>query len=123
MNLQRPLSKLTVEEIDIALFEFGVLFENKLREFLQAAKNGGQLNISAKDMSRLVDMVNCAVREGVVTKGHHLNTLREERNKRAHGNIPSLQERQVLFNKAHYVADLFVEYISFFHEKKISIEI
>ena len=119
-ELKRPLSKLTVEEVDIALFELGVIFENKLREFLQAERTKKVLNIYAKDMNRLVDMVNCAVREKVVMEGHHLNTLREERNKRAHGKVPTLQERQRLFNKAHYVADLFVKYIVLFHEKKNS---
>jgi len=117
-ELKRPLSKLTVDEVDIALFELGLLFENKLREFLNAARSEGTITISSKDMGRLTDMVNCVVREGVVTTGHHLNTLREERNKRAHGTIPTLQERQRLFNKAHYVADLFVKYIVLFHDKK-----
>ena len=120
-ELQRPLSKLTVEEVDIGLFELGLIFESKLKDFLLKAKSKSAFTVNKKDLGRLVDMINCVIREGVVTKGHHLNTLREERNKRAHGTKPSLKERENLLNKTHYVAELFVKYIAFFHSKKCAL--
>ncbi|MBU1620511.1 MAG: hypothetical protein KJ556_06750 [Gammaproteobacteria bacterium] len=115
--LKRPLALLTLENVDLALFELGLTFENTLKNFLLQKKNEGILNVSSKDTLKLVNMVDCVVREGVVTKGHHLSTLREERNNRAHGNPPSILERRELFNKAHYISDLFVRYICFFQEK------
>lgn len=116
--LKRPLSLLTVENVDIALFELGLIFESSLKEFLTKEKAEGSLTVNSKDLSRLVNMIDCVVREGVVTKGHHLSTLREERNSRAHGAPPSIKERKDLYNKAHYISDLFVKYICFFREKR-----
>jgi DNA-directed RNA polymerase delta subunit len=109
--LKRPLDMLTLDNVDIALYELGLLFETSLKTYLKQQKELGKINVSSKDLSKLFMMINCVVREGVVTKGHHLNTLREERNDRAHGDVPSEKERYILFNKAHYIADLFVKYI------------
>lgn len=115
--LIRPLSELTLDDVDIGLFELGLIFENGLKDYLTKAKEKSAIQVYSKDLGRLTDMINCVVREDVVTKGHHLNTLREERNNRAHGKVPNLEERIDLFNKAHYIADLFVKYIAFFHKK------
>ncbi len=117
-KLIRPVSMLDIENVDIALFELGLIFENTLKEYLIEARSQAKINITHKDMRKLATMINCVVREGVVTKGHHLSTLREERNNRAHGNQPSTEERNVLFNKAHYVAELFIRYIALFHKKQ-----
>lgn len=115
--LRRPLSLLTVENVDIALFEMGLIFESSLKDFLIKKKNDGTLIVHSKELSKLANMIDFVVREGIVTKGHHLSTLREERNSRAHGAPPSIQERRELYNKAHYISDLFVKYICFFREK------
>ncbi|WP_181317852.1 sigma factor-like helix-turn-helix DNA-binding protein [Shewanella morhuae] len=114
--LGRPLSFLTIDNVDIALFELGLIFETSIKDYLKNKNESGLLNINSKDIAKLVNMIDCVVREGIVTKGHHLNTLREERNNRAHGKTPSIQERKDLFNKAHYIADLFVKYICFFRD-------
>ena len=109
---------LNIKDIDIALFELGLIFENEIKDYLLEAKKTSKISVTQKDLRRLSTMVDCVIREKIVTKGHHLNTLREERNNRAHGAHPSVEERQVLFDKAHYVANLFIKYISFFNEKK-----
>ncbi|GAB60094.1 hypothetical protein RNAN_3108 [Rheinheimera nanhaiensis E407-8] len=114
--LNRPLSLLTIENVDIALFELGLIFETSVKDYLTNKKASGALDVSSKDMAKLSNMIDCVVREGIVTKGHHLNTLREERNNRAHGKTPSEHERKELFNKAHYIAELFVKYICFFRD-------
>jgi hypothetical protein len=115
--LKRPLALLTVNDVDIALFELGLNFEDALKKYLLQQKNSGVITVKSNDTLKLVNMINCVIREGVVTKGHHLSTLREERNNRAHGQPPSIQERRELFNKAHYISELFVKYICFFREK------
>ncbi|MDX1536238.1 sigma factor-like helix-turn-helix DNA-binding protein [Arsukibacterium sp.] len=117
--LRRALSLLTLDNVDIALFELGLKFENTLKNYLLHAKNKGEITVNSKDMLKLANMVDCVVREKIVTKGHHLSTLREERNNRAHGEVPSIAERRELFNKAHYISDLFVKYICFFRAKML----
>jgi len=120
-KLERPFSMLNLEDIDIALFELGLLFENELKEYLLKAKHASQLHVTQNDLSKLSKMIDCVIREQIVTKGHHLNTLREERNDRAHGTHPTNDERKILFDKAHYVANLFVKYIAFFNVKKLEL--
>lgn len=121
-KLKRPISMLDINDIDIALFEFGLIFENELKEYLLDAKKASKISVTQKDLSKLSTMIDCVIRENVVTKGHHLNTLREERNNRAHGTPPTVEERQVIFDKAHYVANLFVKYIAFFNAKKAELK-
>lgn len=120
-KLERPFSMLNIEDVDIALFELGLLFENELREYLLKAKHASQLHVTQNDLSKLSKMIDCVIREKIVTKGHHLNTLREERNDRAHGTHPTDDERKILFDKAHYIANLFVKYIAFFNAKKLEL--
>jgi len=115
-RLIRPISMLDIENVDIALFELGLIFENELKDYLIEARTSSTITVQQKDMRRLSTMIDCVVREGVVTKGHHLTTLREERNNRAHGKQPSLEERRAIFNKAHYIAELFIKYISVFNK-------
>ena len=120
-RLRRPLDRLTVSEIDMALFELGLLFENALREYLEKLRIEQPGIVTRKDLSKLSSMIDCAVRVGVVTRGYHLNTLREERNNRAHGTSLTVEARENLFNKGHYLADMFVKYICHFilEERKI----
>lgn len=115
-RLLRPVSMLDIENVDIALFELGLIFENELKEYLIEARANSVITVVQKDMRKLSTMIDCVVREGVITKGHHLSTLREERNNRAHGNQPTIEERTALFNKAHYLAELFIRYISTFNK-------
>ncbi|WP_404436994.1 hypothetical protein [Stutzerimonas chloritidismutans] len=117
-KISRAVSKLTPDEVDIALFELGVIFENEIKSYLLRQKELGKLTVTAKDTSRLVDMINWVVDNKKITKGHHLNTLREERNNRAHGELLNAEERQELFNKAYYVAELFIRYICLFDNLK-----
>lgn len=120
-QLSRPLSKLTVSDVDMALFELGLMFENSLRSYLEELRVVHPGSVSSKDLSRLSSMIDCAVRIGVVKKGHHLTTLREERNNRAHGTVLDEKQRKVLFNKAHYLAELFVKYICFFSNQEANL--
>lgn len=54
----------------------------------------------------------------VTTKKHLLTLLREQRNERAHGEIPDLKERKRLMQHSPFLADLYIEYIAFFNNKK-----
>ena len=116
-RLKRAINKLNIDEIDLGLFELGRIFENELKNYLVIAKQHSVIQVSRKDLEKLVHMIECVVREKVVSKGYHLHILREERNERAHGKIPNLDERKTILNKAHYVAELYIQNIIFFNDK------
>ncbi len=117
-RLNRAINKLNIDDVDLGLFELGRIFENELKDYLLVAKQHSVIQVNRKDLERLKSMVDCVVREKVVSKGHYLHILREERNERAHGKIPNSHERKTILNKAHYVADLYMKNIIFFNEKK-----
>ncbi len=117
-QLKRVIGKLNVDEVDLGLFDLGRIFENELKDYLMAARDHAVIQVNQKDLQRLVNMIDCVVREKVATKGYYLHILREERNERAHGKIPNLEERKKLLNKAHYVADLYIQKIIFFNSKR-----
>lgn len=117
-NLSRAISKLTIDEIDIGLFELGKIFETELKSYLVYAKKNSIITVSKADMVSFVKMIQCVVREKIITKGYYLHILREDRNARAHDGIPSKSQRKELLDKAHYLVDKYLEYIVFFHEKR-----
>jgi Sigma-70, region 4/HB1, ASXL, restriction endonuclease HTH domain len=117
-RLKRAISKLNVDEVDLGLFELGRIFENELKDYLVIAKQHSVIQIYRKDLEKLVYMIDCVVRENVVSKGYYLHILREERNERAHGKIPNLDERKTILNKAHYIAELYIQNIIFFNDQK-----
>ena len=117
-RLKRAINKLNIDEVDLGLFELGRIFENELKDYLVIAKQHSVIQVYRKDLDKLVHMIDCVVRENVVSKGYYLHILREERNERAHGKIPNLDERKTILNKAHYVAELYIQNIIFFNEQK-----
>lgn len=117
-QLKRAINKLNIDEVDLGLFELGRIFENELKNYLLIAKQNSVIQVYRKDLEKLFRMIDCVVREQVVSKGYYLHILREERNERAHGKIPNLDERKLILNKAHYVAGLYVQNIIFFNNKK-----
>lgn len=120
-RFKRAINKLNIDEIDLGLFELGRIFENELKDYLIVAKQHSVIQVSKKDLEKLVSMIECVVRENVVSKGYYLHILREERNERAHGKIPNLYERKAILNKAHYVAELYIQNIIFFNNRKHTI--
>jgi len=117
-RLKRAINKLNIDEVDLGLFELGRIFENELKDYLVIAKQHSVIEVYRKDLEKLVHMIDCVVRENVVSKGHYLHILREERNERAHGKIPNLDERKTILNKAHYVAELYIQNIIFFNDRR-----
>jgi DNA-directed RNA polymerase delta subunit len=117
-RLKRAINKLNIDEVDLGLFELGRIFENELKDYLLVAQQHSVIQVYRKDLEKLVSMIDCVVREKVVSKGYYLHILREERNERAHGKIPNLDERKAILNKAHYIADLYIQNIIFFTNLK-----
>ncbi|MCL4530118.1 MAG: hypothetical protein M1282_11970, partial [Chloroflexi bacterium] len=117
-NLKRAVNNLNIDNVDLGLFQLGKIFESELRSFLTLARTKNTFPVSSKDLSRLVDMIDCVERNMVITQKHHLALLREQRNERAHGNIPNIEERQKLMQYAPFLGDLYIKYIVLLNDKR-----
>lgn len=120
-NLSRAIKNFNIDNIDMGLFQLGKIFENELKTFLMKAQEKGKYTITGKDMTRLVSMIDCVERNGIIQQKHHLTLLREHRNERAHGEIPDLEERKRLMQHAPFLGDLYLKYILFFSNQRKSL--
>ena len=102
----------------LAILRSLVVCALEIRIFLNAAREKGGFDITRKDTNRLVDMINCVDRNKFMSKKHLLTLLREQRNERAHGEIPDLKEREKLMQHAPFLVDSYIEYIMYFREKR-----
>ncbi|MCD5972717.1 sigma factor-like helix-turn-helix DNA-binding protein [Pseudomonas quasicaspiana] len=116
-DLARAISNLDEENVDNALNELGRIFESELTDYMQREVTLGKRHISTKDMNRLVDMTNWITAAKTFPRSYHFELLREERNNRSHGKILNAQERKDLFNKAHFLSELFIKNIVLLNNK------
>jgi len=117
-NLLRATRLLTIENVDMGLFQLGKIFEYELKRLILQAEMTGQYQIAKKDKSRLFDMIDCAIREEIVGSKHELTYLRQERNESAHGNIPDQDKREYMIQRAQYLAGLYIHNILQFSKKQ-----
>lgn len=113
----RALKRLNEDEVDIALFLLSKELEATLGAFLRQALHSGTLQKPpALDPGkwRLNDMVRIAADNGFISDRSVMNLLREERNERAHGTMPSAEERSIMMQIAPTHASMYVDYIAFF---------
>jgi hypothetical protein len=112
-KIERALSFLNEENVDIGLFLLSKEFEATLKAYLVTAKTKGKLYITLgkdPDKWKLVNMVDCAKENGIINNHAVFHYLRQERNDRAHGTMPTLEERRVLMNHVTYIAGLYINY-------------
>jgi hypothetical protein len=117
-NLYRAIRNLNVENVDMGLFQLGRIFESELRSFLLEAQRKQAFPVTNNDLQRLASMIDCVERNGIIKKQASLTFLRQERNERAHGDMPDLAEREELMKQASSLAGLFIDYIIRFHKKR-----
>ena len=117
-ELQRAVNMLTIENVDLGLFQLGKLFEVELKKFIEEARHKKTHTVTKDDLSRLVAMIDWVERNKITNKKHLLTLLREQRNERAHGQIPDLEERKRLMQHTPFLADLYIEYITFFSTQR-----
>lgn len=114
-NVIKATDKLNQKDVDIGLFELGRTFENVLKKYLELCRDNNLFNVYKKDLEKLVSMIACVERNkdaiSVKLKQHHLTLLREDRNLRAHGHMPSKQERLVILAKAPFMVEMYIDYI------------
>jgi hypothetical protein len=117
-NLSRAADLLTVENVDMGMFQLGKIFETELKKLVVCAKETGQYYIVRKDQERLASMIECVLREDIVSNQHELTYLRHERNESAHGDIPDQERRQQMLNKSQHLAGLYIYNIVEFSKKR-----
>lgn len=125
-NIKRAVKNLSVEMVDMGLFYLGKIFEEQLQAYLLEAQEKNAFEVNRKDLYSTNKMINCLERNGIklVNSGKYLNAfhfLREERNKRAHGKTPSLEERKKLFREAGFLGDLYLDSIIAIQEHRKSL--
>lgn len=120
-DIERAVTMLNVQTVDVGLFQIGKIFENELKALLEKAQVVNAFQVTRNDLNRLANMIDCVVRENIIPSKHRLTFLRQERNERAHGNIPETSEREKLMQDAPFLAGSYIDYIIVFHEKRISI--
>ena len=120
-SIEKAIQDLTLDNVDIALFQLGREFEVVIKKSLIIGNQKSKITLSqqlgkAPTSWKLVDMVDCAKTNRLITDLGVANLLRQERNNHAHGSRPPLAERQALMNSAQYLAGLYIDYIILFDE-------
>ena len=114
-KVERALPFLTEENVDIGLFLLSKEFEVTLKTYLINASMTGKLSVlpqgKTPDKWNLHGMVECAKDNGIITDYATFHYLRQARNERAHGTMPSLAERQLLMKSIQHIAGLYIDYI------------
>jgi len=109
---QRALTLLRVDTVDLALFQFGRLFESTLRRYMLGARETGRFAVSEQDLTRLSRMVDWLSTAELISDRSALDFLRIKRNERAHDDMPGLEERQALLASSSQTAEVYVRYIA-----------
>lgn len=114
-NVIKATDKLNDKDVDVGLFELGRIFENTIKRYLELSKEQAKFTVTKKDMERLASMISCIDRNKDVIpikfKPYHLTLLREDRNLRAHGRMPSESERAIILMKSPFIVEMYIDYI------------
>ncbi len=113
----KAIEKLTLEDVDMGLFILGRLFENTLKDFMTTAERLKAYSVGPNNYGKLNNMIQWLDSQGIVSDKTALNFLRHERNDRAHGKAPSVEERRIMLQSAPWVSSLYLNYIVFFEEQ------
>jgi hypothetical protein len=114
-NIQRALAYFSETDIDVGLFLLSKEFEAVLRTFIVSGHRDGSITaIPSSPLAklRLAELITIAERNGLITDAAAVSYLRQERNERAHGSMPSAEERRALMKGAGVLAGLYIDYIA-----------
>jgi hypothetical protein len=115
---RRAFSKLTVDEVDIGLFLLGRLFEGVLKDYVLTVEQMSTYNVTPPGDKKLANLVAWIKKEGIVVDSTVLQVLREERNERAHGQVPPMEERQRILDGVEWVVNRYLDHILLFTRKR-----
>jgi len=114
-KIVRALDNLTIENVDLGLFDLAKILESQIKSYLLLAKQKGLFEVTNKDLHSLNNMIDCVVDNEIFPEKYELHFLRQERNKRAHDEVPDFSEREKLLRHSNFLADLYISYITAFN--------
>jgi hypothetical protein len=124
-KIERTLLFLNEENVDVELFLLSKEFEATLKAYLIAADAKGKLRSpppgKIADKWNLSGMVECARENRIISDHAVFHYLRQSRNDRAHGTMPSLEERRLLMKSVQYIAGLYIDYIKLLDTLSLSL--
>lgn len=120
-NVSRALTFMTIENVDVALFLISKEFEATLKSYLETGNQAGIFNNFPQGRLSLDTMVNFVARQQIITDQAVLHFLRQKRNDRAHGTMPTEGERRIMFKHAETTANMYIDYIKFFDDLEQSL--
>lgn len=115
-SVTRALSFLNERDVDIALFLLSKEFESILKSYLVLASRKGKIKLNLKGHITLDQMISIVRKERIITDQAVLHFLRQKRNDRSHGPMPSLEERRLMMKHAPTTAGMYVDYIKHFDD-------
>ena len=125
-KINRSIKKFTLDDIDNGLFLLSKEFESTIKIFLEKALKKGVLihvGMLGGDSTkwRLHNMIECVYSNGFITDKGLYHYLRQERNNRSHGTMPSEEERRLMLKSAQLLGGMYIDSIILFKDLTNSI--
>lgn len=115
-DCRKAVTKLNFEEVHIGLFELSKLFEKIIKEYFVAIAKAGAYDLPDKyETMALHTRINWLAARGIVSDKGALLAIKNVRNDGAH---PNLNEQKITFNYSIFFANLYLDYICLFIEKR-----
>jgi hypothetical protein len=91
---------------------------------LTEAKDKNAFPVQKKDLQTLVNMIDCLERNKIelVMEKPYLTFLRQERNERAHGVVPSYEIRKQLIKQAPFLGNLYIDCTININQKRLALQ-
>lgn len=117
-EIERALSLINLDTVDLGLFQLGKIFEATLKNYLSTEMSYGNYVIASNELGKLYSMITCVKKNGIITDESVLQVLRVERNGRAHGASPNKDERKALLANSKFLVNLYLDYIFLFEMRR-----
>ncbi len=118
IEIDRALDLIKIDSVDLGLFQLGKIFEATVKEYMKEIQRSKQYPITSNDLNNLFSMIKWVERNGIITDRRALDILRIERNSRAHGAPPDLDEREALMENAETLVNYYLDYIVLFEKRR-----
>lgn len=118
VEINRALSLVNINSVDLALFQMGKIFEHTLKKYMLEVQSKNLVTVTQDDLSKLYKMVQWAGKTGLVTDETALQYLRIERNDRGHGAPAERDEREALLKNAPTLVQFYIDYIVLLEQRR-----
>jgi len=118
VEINRAISLVNINSVDLALFQMGKIFEHTLKKYMLEVQSKNSATVTQDDLSKLYKMVQWAGKTGLVTDETALQYLRIERNDRGHGAPAERDEREALLKNAPTLIQFYIDYIVLLEQRR-----